>query len=219
MYVVFKRLYILFCLAVFLPLLNANAELPINDKTFNDAVKAVKARNYSHALNLFEPLANAAKHDAQYNMAVLMQAGKGRPRNYSDTLYWSWLAQLGGIEDAQDIANDMLDALPDDDIKNVRTKVGKSLQDRLDKGDIHAIPQFANYHLSIIEEPNYGAAYIWFSIAVALNIPEMLRPRDEVESDIEAKDLAGLQTQANELFNKYEFEPFNSITKGDTNDG
>ena len=31
------------------------------------------ARNYSRALTLFEQQANDAKHDAQYNMAVLLQ--------------------------------------------------------------------------------------------------------------------------------------------------
>ena len=64
---------------------------------------------------MFEQQANDAKHDAQYNMALL-QAGKGR-RNYPDALYWGWLAQLSGIEEAEDLASDVLDTLTEDDIK------------------------------------------------------------------------------------------------------
>ena len=52
------------------------------------------------------------RHDAQHNLAVLLNAGKGRPRNYVEALFWSWQAQLGGIEDAEDLANDIVDLLP-----------------------------------------------------------------------------------------------------------
>jgi len=205
-------------LALALPALSAYADSHSDDDAFRAAVKAVKARNYSHALDLFETQAKAAKHDAQYNMAVLLQAGKGRPRNYPDALYWSWLALLGGIEDAADIADDMQDALTEDDVKKVRSRVAESLQARLDNGDIQAIPQFADYHLSILDEPDYSTAYIWYSIAVALNIPEMADRRDDAEDNIDDKDLARLQSEANALFDKYEFAPFNPSGKGGSND-
>jgi hypothetical protein len=199
------------------PILAKDALANDDDRAFKDAVQAVKARDYGRAITLFEPQAKAAKHDAQYNMAVLLQAGKGRPRNYPDALYWSWLAQLGGIEGAEDIASDMLDALTSDDVKTVRTLVGDALKARLDNGDINAIPQFADYHLTILEEPDYDTAYIWYSIAVALNIPDMVDLRDDTESNVEAKNLAGLQAKASELFATYKFEPFIPTGKGGTN--
>lgn len=195
----------IFCLS----LAAANADSNSENDAFTAAVKAVKARDYSQALTLFEQQANNAKHDAQYNMAVLLQAGKGRPRNYTDALYWGWLAQLGGIEEARKITSDMQDALAEDDIKAVRARVGDNLQSRLDNGDIKAISQFADYNLTVLEEPNHGTAYIWYSIAVALNIPDMIDHRDDTESDIEAKELARLQTEARKLFEKYNFAPFN----------
>ena len=76
------------------PLTSTQAETLDGNQIFNEAVQAVKERDYTRALNLFEKQATNAKHDAQYNMAVLLQAGKGRPRNYSTALYWSWLAKL-----------------------------------------------------------------------------------------------------------------------------
>ena len=188
------------------------------DALFRDAVQAVKERDYSRALMLFEDQANDARHDAQYNMAVLLQAGKGRPSNYPDALYWGWLALLGGIEDAEDITNDMLNTLTENDVEAVRVRVAENIQSRLDNGDINAISQFAEYHLTITEEPDFGTAYIWYSIAVALNIPDMIDRRDDTESDIEPEDIAELQSKANALFDKYQFAPFNPKVKGGVNE-
>ena len=211
-------LIMLISLTLYLSMVGASAETRSDNEAFSAAVKAVKARDYTRALILFEQQANDAKHDAQYNMAVLSQAGKGRPRNYPDALYWSWLAQLGGIEEAEDIAGDMLGILTEDDVKAVRLRVVENLQSRLEKGEINAISQFAEYHLNILEEPDYGTAYIWYSIAVALNIPDMIDQRDNTESEIEAKELARLQTEARELFKKYNFMPFNSEEVGEANE-
>ena len=214
----FSILILLISLTLGLSMVEANAESRKDDEAFSAAVQAVKAGDYSRALTLFEQQANKAKHDAQYNTAVLLQAGKGRPRNYPDALYWGWLAQLGGIEEAEDIANDMLDILTEDDVKAVRERVDENLQSRLQNGEINAISQFADYHLKMLEEPDYDTAYIWYSIAVALNIPDMIDRRDDTESEIEAKELARLQIEARELFEKYKFAPFNSEKVGGVND-
>ena len=214
----FSKLVLLISLTLCLSMVGANADSRSDNEAFSAAVKAVKARDYSRALTLFEEQANNAKHDAQYNMAVLLQAGKGRQRNYLDALYWGWLAQLGGIEEAEDIASGILDTLTEDDVKTVRARVGENLQSRLENGDINAISQFADYHLTILEEPDYSTAYIWYSIAVALNIPDMIDRRDDTEGDIEAKELARLQTEARELFEKYNFAPFNPKEAGGANE-
>ena len=214
----FSILILLISLTLGLSMVEANAESRDDNEAFSAAVQAVKAGDYSRALTLFEQQANKAKHDAQYNTAVLLQAGKGRPRNYPDALYWGWLAQLGGIEEAEDIANDMLNILTEDDVKAVRERVDENLQSRLQNGEINAISQFADYHLKMLEEPDYDTAYIWYSIAVALNIPDMIDRRDDTESEIEAKELARLQIEARELFEKYKFAPFNSEKVGGVND-
>ena len=214
----FSILILLISLFFGLSMVEANAETRNDNEAFSAAVQAVKAGDYSRALTLFEQQANKAKHDAQYNTAVLLQAGKGRPRNYPDALYWGWLAQLGGIEEAEDIANDMLNILTEDDAKAVRVRVDENLQSRLQNGEIEAISQFADYHLKMLEEPDYNTAYIWYSIAVALNIPDMIDRRDDTESEIEAKELARLQIEARELFEKYKFAPFNSEKVGGVND-
>ena len=174
---------------------------------FKEAVQAVKDKNYTDAIALFEEQAKLPRHDAQYNLAVLLNAGKGRPRNYADALYWSWQAQLGNIEDAEDLADDIVDLLPPKVADEVRSRVGKALEARIEASDISAIPQFANFHLEILAEPDYGNAYIWHSIATALGLAGSSNARDDAESQLDSKDLFTLQTKTQELFEKHNFKP------------
>ena len=174
---------------------------------FKEAVQAVKDKNYTGAITLFEEQAKLPRHDAQYNLAVLLNAGKGRPRNYADALYWSWQAQLGNIEDAEDLADDIVDLLPPKVADEVRSRVEKTLQTRIEASDISAIPQFANFHLEILAEPDYGNAYIWHSIATALGLAGSSNARDDAESQLDSKDLVTLQTKTQELFEKHNFKP------------
>ena len=177
------------------------------NSAFKEAVQAVKDKNYSHAITLFEEQAKLPRHDAQYNLAVLLNAGKGRPRNYVDALYWSWQAQLGDIEDAEDLASDIVDLLPPKVADEVRSRVGKTLEARIEASDILAISQYANFHLKILAEPDYGNAYIWHSIAAALSLPGSGDARDDAESQLDGKDLVKLQTRTQELFAKHNFKP------------
>ena len=174
---------------------------------FKEAVQAVKDKNYTDAITLFEEQAKLSRHDAQYNLAVLLNAGKGRPRNYVDALYWSWQAQLGNIEDAEDLADDIADLLPPKVADEVRSRVGKTLEARIEASDISAISQFANFHLEILAEPDYGNAYVWHSIATALGLPGSGEARDDAEAQLESEDLVTLQAKTQELFQKHNFKP------------
>ena len=185
----------------------SNEQARTENLAFKEAVQAVKDKSYSHAIDLFTEQAKLPRHDAQYNLAVLLKAGKGEPRNYVEALFWSWQAQLGGIEDAEDLATDISDLLPQKVADEVRSRVGDTLQSRIEANDILAIPQYANFHLTILAEPDYGNAYIWYSIATALNLPDTIDARDDAESQLESEDIVALQTKAMELFKKYNFKP------------
>ena len=195
----------------------SDPQIQMENKAFKEAVKAVRNKNYAHAIALFEAQAKISRHDAQYNLAVLLNAGKGRPRNYVEALFWSWQAQLGGIEGAEDLANDIVYLLPPKVADEVRSRVGEALQARIDAEDLNAIPQFANYHITILAEPDYGNAYIWYSIAAAINLPEASDARDDAESQIDSKGLVELQMKTQTLFDKYKFKPLPAIGKGGKN--
>ena len=195
----------------------ANAPSETENADFKKAVTAVKNKDYLTALGLFEIQAKNARHDAQYNMAVLLHAGKGRPRNYTTALYWAWQAQLGGIEAAEDLADDIVDILPPKDVDDIRKRVQDALQARIDAKDIWAIPQLARYHTDIVEEADYVNAYIWYSIAAALNMPDAHDRRDDVEGELADKDLVDAQNKTAALFEKYNFTPLPAIVKGGKN--
>ena len=167
---------------------------------FARAVQAVKDKDYQQALNLFEREAEKIEFEAMYNLAVLLKAGKGRPQNYIDALYWAYLAQLGGIERAEDIIDDLTDILDETQRAPILKRVEQQLLGRINTGDFEAIPQYAVYFTTLLEEPDYTRAYQWYAIAAALGLPDMIELRDEMESELEIKDIPAFQAKSGELF-------------------
>ena len=172
------------------------------DSDFAKAVQAVKDKNYQLALNLFELEAQKTEFEAMYNLALLLKAGKGRPQNYVNALYWAYLAQLGGIALAEDLIDDLTDILDEKQRAPILARVEAQLVGRINKGDFEAIPQYADYLISLLEEPNYEKAYQWYVIAVALNLPDMMELRDEMESKLEKEKIPELQEISTTLFSQ-----------------
>ena len=178
------------------------ADITTSNVTFAEAVQAVKDKNYQHAVNLFELQAFAAQHDAQYNLALLLQSGKGRPQNYQQALFWAWSAFLGGIEPAQKLSEDLKNLLPEDSLKVTREKLIETLQDRIDAGDRSALMELALFYKEISEEPNFEEAYLWYSIASAFLLEGAIFERDEAAGKVETKSMVELQERAGTIFEK-----------------
>ena len=178
------------------------ADITTSNVTFAEAVQAVKDKNYQHAVNLFELQAFAAQHDAQYNLALLLQSGKGRPQNYQQALFWAWSAFLGGVEPAQELSDDLKNLLPEDTLKVTREKLIETLQDRIDSGDRSALMELALFYKEIAEEPNFEEAYLWYSIASAFLLEGAIFERDEAAGKVETKSMVELQERAGTIFDK-----------------
>ena len=178
------------------------ADITTSNVTFAEAVQAVRDKNYQHAVNLFELQAFAAQHDAQYNLALLLQAGKGRPQNYRQALFWAWSAYLGGIEPAEELSEDLKSLLPEESLKLTREKLVELLQDRIDSGDRSALMELALFYEKVAEVPNFEEAYMWYSIASAFLIEGAISKRDEAASSVEAKLMVELQDKAVKIFDK-----------------
>ena len=156
---------------------NNDADLT-SDAAFNRAVKAVKSKNYNEAITLFEAQAIASQHDAQYNLALLLEAGKGRPQNFQQALIWAWSAVLGGIEEAVELADELTDMIPEKALEDARESLREKLQKRIDDGDRTAVMQFASYHAMLLEEADFETAYVWYSIAAAIGEEGSIEARD-----------------------------------------
>lgn len=172
------------------------SNIATSDETFMEAVEAAKSGNYTHAFTLFEIQAEAAQHDAQFNLALLLKSGRGTPQHYPDALKWAWLAHLGGIEKAQMLADEIVDLLPEDTTDNVRGTIAGMLKERIDQGDKRAIMQYARYFNEILYEPDYEQAYLWYSIASAVGVEGGQEARDEAAGYLEPETMIALQEEA-----------------------
>ena len=180
--------------------LPSTAQVDTSTATFNEAVQAVKDKNFRHAAKLFALQAENNQHDAQYNLAILLEAGKGVPQDFTKALIWAWSAQLGGIEAAEELAEDLTGYLPEKSIEEVREKVRARLEARIKAGSADAVSQFASFHLQMLDEPDYEAAYIWFSISTALGLKGTLEARDDARDNVEDERLVDLQSEAGTIY-------------------
>ena len=176
------------------------AQIDTSTATFNEAVQAVKDKNFRHAAKLFALQAEKNQHDAQYNFAILLEAGKGVPQDFTKALIWAWSAQLGGIEAAEELAEDLTGYLPEKSIEEVREAVRARLEARIRAGSADAVSQFASFHLQMLDEPDYETAYIWFSISAALGLKGTLEARDDARDNVEDERLVDLQSEAGSIY-------------------
>ena len=184
-------------LAVPLP---ATAQIDSSTATFNEAVQAVKDKNFRHAVKLFSLQAENNQHDAQYNLAILLEAGKGAPQDFNKALIWAWSAQLGGIEAAEELAEDLSGYLPEKSIEEVREAVRARLEARIEAGSPDAVSQFATFHLQMLDEPDYETAYVWFSISAALGLDGALEARDDARDNVDDEKIVDLQSEAGTIY-------------------
>ena len=169
---------------------------------FNDAVQAVRDKNYGAAYEGFLALAEAADHDAQYNLAILLRKGLGHPTNYGQSLKWAWLAGVGGNAKAPKISEELLELIPSETQETIRMQVKKALDSRFEKGDVKVILQLAQYHLGIAIEPDYKSAYALRALAAAIGVKKALELRDAIEGELEPADLIEAQQMAAMLFSE-----------------
>ena len=179
---------------------SSTAQIDTSTATFNEAVQAVKDKNFRHAAKLFSLQAENNQHDAQYNLAILFEAGKGVPQDFTKALIWAWSAQLGGIEAAKELAEDLTGYLPEKSIEEVREAVRARLEARIKEGSADAVSQFASFHLQMLDEPDYETAYVWFSISTALGLKGTLEARDDARDNVEDERLVDLQSEAGTIY-------------------
>jgi len=167
---------------------------------FARAADFIREKQFVEAFDIFVRLAETHDHDAQFNTAVLLRKGIGRPSNYPEALKWAWLAEMGGNLRATELRAELMALIPEVELDKVRNQVKAVLQSRMDVGDSLAILQMANFYLSVVAEPDYKNAYALRSLAAAINIKAAGTLRDEIESELEPEDLVEAQTIAMKLF-------------------
>ena len=176
------------------------SQIDKSNATFNEAIQAVKNKDFRHAAKLFLIQAENNQHDAQYNLAILLEAGKGVPQDFTRALIWAWSAQLGGIEAAEELAEDLSGYLSEKSIEEVRKEVRARLEARIEAGSPDAVSQFATFHLKMLDEPDYETAYVWYSISTALGLDGALEARDDARDNVDDEKIVELQSEAGTIY-------------------
>jgi len=179
------------------------AQITESDQLFKMATDFVKEKRYAKAVSIFEKLARNNEHDAQYNLAFLISAGKGITKNYSEALFWAFLSHLGKIEKAEDLTEDLKDIVPEKVLKDVREKVLKHLLVRFDNRDREVLTELGDFYLLVLDEQDFENAYIWYSVASALGVENSGEIRDKVEKELEPDTIIKMQAASRKRYKEF----------------
>ena len=180
-----------------------SAQVTESDRLFKMATDIVKERKYSDAVSIFRELAKNDEHDAQYNLAFLISAGKGITKNYSEALFWAFLSQLGKIEKADDLTEDLIDIVPEKVLKDVREKVLEHLLIRFNNRDKAVLTELGDFYLMVLEEKDFENAYIWYNVASALGVENSSDIRDKVEKELEPDTIVKMQEASRKRYEEF----------------
>ena len=179
------------------------AQITDSDRLFKMATDFVKEKQYTEAVSIFEELARNNEHDAQYNLAFLINGGKGITKNYSEALFWAFLARLGKIEKAEELTEDLIDIVPEKVLKDVREKVLEHLLVRFDNRDRAVLTELGDFYLLILDEQDFENAYLWYNVASAIGIENSGDIRDKVEKELEPDTIVQMQSASRKRYEEF----------------
>ena len=179
------------------------AQITDSDRLFKVATDYVKEKKYTEAVSIFEELARNNEHDAQYNLAFLISSGKGITKNYSEALFWAFLSQLGKIEKAEELTEDLIDVVPEKVLKDVREKVLEHLLTRFESKDMGVLTELGDFYLLVLEEQDFENAYLWYNVASALGVQNSAEIRDKVEKELEPDTIVKMQDASRKRYKEF----------------
>ena len=179
------------------------AQVTNSDRLFKMATDFVKEKKYSDAVHIFEELARNNEHDAQYNLAFLINGGKGTTKNYSEALFWAYLSKLGKIEKAEELSKDLSKIVPEKVLKDVRGKVLEHLLDRFENKDKAVLMELGDFYLLVLDEQDFENAYLWYNVASALGVENSGDIRDKVEKELEPDTIVKIQMASRKRYEEF----------------
>ncbi len=192
-----------YCLLVIFSYAPSFAQVTNSDRLFKMATDFVKEKKYTDAVSIFEELARNNEHDAQYNLAFLINGGKGTTKNYSEALFWAYLSKLGKIEKAEELSKDLAKIVPEKVLKDVRGKVLQHLLDRFENKDKAVLMELGDFYLLVLDERDFENAYLWYNVASALGVENSGDVRDKVEKELEPDTIIKMQTASRKRYEEF----------------
>jgi hypothetical protein len=182
------------------------------EDSFLLAVEAVKSAEFKRAVILFNELAQQDDYEAQYNLALLLRAGQGKPQSFVRALEWAWLAHLGGVEPAARLSEDLMAVTTPAAQSEILERIDERLQARLARGDRTAVMQYVAFNRTILPQPDLQRAYIWSLLASALGIDTAIQTRNEIAKLLETSDILEAQNTAQQMFSDQDMANLFSVS-------
>ncbi|MCP4253868.1 MAG: sel1 repeat family protein, partial [Candidatus Scalindua sp.] len=103
--IIISKISHLFAVTFFSVLITVALSVPVVGEsvsgTMESAKQAVRMRNYSKAASLFQILALKGEADAEYQLGVFFQLGRGVPKDHAKAIEWYKKASKQGHMRAQ----------------------------------------------------------------------------------------------------------------------
>jgi len=168
----------------------------------DEGIAAVEQGDYSRAVEIFRPLAEAGDAEAQYNLAILYRSGHGVAKDLEKSRQWFLRAAEQGIAAAQYHLGYMYD-----------TGEGAEQNDRYAflwyrKAAEQGHPK-AQTNLGVMYANGSGVAqdlklaYVWFNLAAAQGYAPAFQNREMLIEEFTQEERESLRSLSREYFQKY----------------
>ena len=118
-------------------------------------------------------------------------------------LFWALLSRLGEIEKAEELAEDLMDIVPEKVLKDVRGKVLEHLLTRFENRDKKVLTELGDFYLLVLDEQDFENAYLWYTVASALGVENSSEKRDKVERELEPDTIVKIQSASRERYEEF----------------
>jgi len=170
---------------------------------FTDGFTAFTKGDYATALKEWKPLAELGHADAQYNLGVMYEKGRGVTQDYKEAFKWYRLAANQGVANAQFNLGVMYDTgkgATQDHKEAVRWWRLAAKQGIAE----------AQYNLGVMYRTGSGVAlnnvqaHMWFNISATSGFADARIGRDHIEKKMTPSQIANAQKLAREWIKKHQ---------------
>lgn len=189
---------------LFLPIVSVNVALAESHlskdaeqaEKFEKAVKFVSDKKFVEAVEEFKALAGLGLPEAQFNLAILYLNGLGTPKNFKNSLYWSWYAYLNDHQTAFDQVETIYSSITETLRDTVANQVIEELLLSANNGDQLATLKLGQTYMQLFVVPDYKSAYIWLSIAQAYGVEGVTDLLENASKQLTLEEILQQQDEA-----------------------
>ena len=122
--------------------------------------------------------------------------GLGTPKNFKNSLYWSWYAYLNDHQTAFDQVETIYSSITETLRDTVANQVVEELLLSANNGDQLATLKLGRTYMQLFVVPDYKSAYIWLSIAQAYGVEGVTDLLENASKQLTLEEILQQQDEA-----------------------